>query len=333
MKKSHNIWLRAWYGDSRWIYCLLPLSWLFAIISSARKFVLTRFFQKKISVPVIIVGNISVGGTGKTPLLIAMAKYLQSQGHKPGVVSRGYGGKVEQYPYLLNEKTKASESGDEPLLIYRAAQCPVCVAPDRVAAALALVQEGCTHILSDDGLQHYQLGRAMEIAVVDGKRLFGNQQLLPVGPLREPCSRLKSVDLVVVNNLINHESLSEFHPVHAMKIQPKAWMHIASRKLMPLNDVFFKTPIHAVAGIGNPERFFKTLDDLSLNYYAHHFPDHYQFSEIDFENYHHDTVVMTEKDAVKCGEFPKSEWYSLVVDAHLSGHFWSDFQHKLDSKN
>jgi tetraacyldisaccharide 4'-kinase len=193
------------------------------------------------------------------------------------------------------------------------------------------VQEGCTHILSDDGLQHYQLGRAIEIAVVDGQRLFGNQQLLPVGPLRESCSRLKSVDLIVVNNLVKKEFFSGFHHVHAMKIQPVAWTQIASRKEIPLNEACFKAPIHAVAGIGNPERFFRTLDDLSLNYYAHHFPDHYKFSEMDFEIYHQDTVVMTEKDAVKCCEFAKAEWYSLSVNAHLSDHFWLDFQRKLNS--
>jgi tetraacyldisaccharide 4'-kinase len=304
---------------------------MFSIISSARKLVLIRFFQKQIPVPVIIVGNISVGGTGKTPLLIELVKYLQALGHRPGVVSRGYGGKAPQYPYLLNDQTRASESGDEPLLIYRATQCPVCVAPDRVAAAAMLVEEGCTHVLSDDGLQHYQLGRAMEIAVVDGQRLFGNERLLPVGPLRESRSRLKSVDLIVINNPSKKGSLSGFHHVHPMKIQPLDWMHILSRKEMPLKDTFFKAPVHAVAGIGNPERFFKTLDDLSLNYYAHHFPDHYKFSAKDFDIYHQDTVIMTEKDAVKCSEFAKTEWYSLLVKAQLTDHFWSDFQHKLDS--
>ena len=331
MKKSHDLWLRAWYGKSRWVYWLLPLSWLFGAISTARKFFLTRFFQKKLSVPVIIVGNISVGGTGKTPLLIELVKYLQAKGHKPGVVSRGYGGKAHDYPYLLNAETCASESGDEPLLVYKATQCPVCVAPDRVAAATKLVSEGCTHILSDDGLQHYRLGRAMEIAVVDGQRLFGNQQLLPVGPLREPRSRLKSVDLIVINNPIKKGCLSGFHHIHTMKIQPLAWVKILSRQELPLTDVVLKSPIHAVAGIGNPERFFKTLDGLSLNYYAHHFPDHYNFSAKDFETYHQDTVVMTEKDAVKCSEFAKAEWYSLVVRAQLNEHFWSEFQHKLNT--
>ena len=331
LKKSHNIWLRAWYGKSSWIYALLPLSWLFGLISSARKFIVVRFFQKQMSVPVIIVGNISVGGTGKTPLLIELVKYLQAHGHKPGVVSRGYGGKAAQYPYLLNDQTRASESGDEPLLIYRATKCAVCVAPDRVAAAAVLVKEGCTHILSDDGLQHYQLGRAMEIAVVDGQRLFGNQHLLPVGPLREPCARLKSVDLIVINNPLSKELLSGFHHVHPMKIQPLIWMQISSRKEVALHDAFFKAPIHAVAGIGNPERFFHTLDSLSINYHAHHFPDHYKFSSEDFESYQQATVVMTEKDAVKCSEFAKAEWYSLIVGACLNEHFWSDFQYKLDS--
>ncbi|RYZ80950.1 MAG: tetraacyldisaccharide 4'-kinase, partial [Moraxellaceae bacterium] len=183
VKKSHNLWLRAWYGKSSWIYALLPLSWLFTIISAARKFLLVRFLQKKLSVPVIVVGNISVGGTGKTPLILELVKYLQTQGHKPGVVSRGYGGVAPHYPYLLNAQSHAGEAGDEPLLIYRATQCLVCIAPDRVAAAQRLVAEGCTIILSDDGLQHYRLGRALEIAVVDGQRLFGNRQRLPVGPL------------------------------------------------------------------------------------------------------------------------------------------------------
>lgn len=331
MKKSHNFWLRTWYGKSRWIYGLLPLSWLFGAVSCARKFLFVHFLQKKMSVPVIIVGNISIGGTGKTPLIIELVKYLQQQGHKPGVVSRGYGGVAPHYPYLLNTQSLASVSGDEPLLVYKSTQCAVCVAPDRVAAAMQLIAEGCTHILSDDGLQHYRLGRALEIAVVDGQRLFGNQKLLPVGPLRESVSRLRSVDLIVINNPSTKKPLSGFHHMYAMKIQPLAWRKMASQQEIPLKNIEFKMPIHAVAGIGSPERFFKTLDGLSLNYYAHHFADHYSFSLNDFEGYHEDTVVMTEKDAVKCEGFAKQEWYALVVGAHLNEHFWQAFQHKLDS--
>ncbi len=331
MKKSHNLWLRAWYGKSSWVYVLLPLSCLFGVVSTVRKFFLVRFLQKKISVPVIIVGNISVGGTGKTPLIIELVKYLQKQGHKPGVVSRGYGGKASHYPYLLHDKSQAHEAGDEPLLIYRTTQCSVCVAPDRVAAAQKLVEAGCTLILSDDGLQHYALGRSMEIAVVDGQRLFGNQQLLPVGPLRESVERLKSVDFVVINNPTNKESLSGYHHLHCMKIQPLAWRNLVSWQEYPLAELDLKLPVHALAGIGNPERFFKTLDGLSLNYYAHCYPDHHKFSIEDFAEYRDDTIVMTEKDAVKCQVFAKSEWYSLVVVAYLNEHFWKAFQHKLNS--
>lgn len=331
MKKSHNIWLKAWYGKSRWIYCLLPLSWLFSLLSCTRKWLIVNFLQKKLPVPVIIVGNISVGGTGKTPLIIELVKYLQQQGHKPGVVSRGYGGTAPHYPYLLDANSQANTSGDEPLLIYKATQCAVCVAPDRVAAALELVAQGCTHILSDDGLQHYRLGRALEIAVVDGQRLFGNQKLLPVGPLREPVSRLKTVDFIVLNSRSKKAILSGFHNIYEMKIQPLAWRKLATMQELPLAELNFKEPIHALAGIGNPERFFKTLDSLELTYYAHCYSDHHQFSIKDFEIYRSDTVVMTEKDAIKCHAFAKPEWYALIVGAQLSVDFWKAFQHKLDS--
>ena len=189
MKKSHSLWLNAWYGKSRWVYWLLPLSWLFSLLSGARKFLIVIFLQKKLPVPVIIVGNISVGGTGKTPLIIELVKYLQQQGHKPGVVSRGYGG-VAQYPYLLDQNSHASASGDEPLLIYKATQCAVCVAPDRVAAALTLIAKGCTHILSDDGLQHYRLGRSLEIAVVDGGLVSTGILKVSVRPTSIPFGRV-----------------------------------------------------------------------------------------------------------------------------------------------
>ncbi len=331
MKKSHNLWLKAWYGKSSWVYLLLPVSWLFGLISSLRRFVLVNFLQKKIAVPVIIVGNISVGGTGKTPLIIELVKYLQAQGHKPGVVSRGYGGHATQYPRVLDEQSQAFEVGDEPLLIQRTTQCAVCVAPDRVAAAQELVKLGCTIILSDDGLQHYRLARSLEIAVVDGQRLFGNQHLLPVGPLREPVSRLKSVDLIVVNNPLKKQLLSGYHHIHTMKIQPSEWRNLVTGLTSDLSSAILPPPVHAIAGIGNPERFFKTLDSLSLTYYAHAFPDHHKFCAEDFSGYRNDTLLMTEKDAVKCSAFAKPEWFSLVVSAQLNAQFWQAFQHKLNS--
>jgi len=329
VKKSHYFWSRVWYGKSVWAHVLLPLSAIFWLLSSLRKFFLVNFKQQKLSVPVIVVGNISVGGTGKTPLIIALVKYLQAQGHTPGVVSRGYGGAAAEYPYLLNAASTVAETGDEPLLIYQSTQCLVCVAPDRVAAAQHLIDLGCTHILSDDGLQHYRLGRALEIAVVDGQRLFGNRYLLPAGPLRERITRLQQVDYVLVNDATADIGNTPFKHSFAMNIEPLEWRQIVSGKTIPLRDIHLATPIHAVAGIGNPERFFKTLDALPLTYYAHSFPDHHKFSVADFNDYVSGSVVMTEKDAVKCQLFAKADYYSLVVGARLPNLFWQSFEQKL----
>lgn len=331
MKKSHQFWTKVWYGRSLWAYCLLPAAWLLGIVALIRKWLLITIAQQRISAPVIVVGNISVGGTGKTPLIIALVKYLQHQGYKPGVVSRGYGGKAAAYPFLLDSTSTAAQSGDEPLLIYQSSQCAVCVAPDRVAAARRLVAEGCDIILSDDGLQHYRLGRSMEIAVVDGQRLFGNGFLLPAGPLREPIVRLKQVDMVVVNNPDKGDANLSLKEQFTLLIKPQRWHQLASGIAITLEDMEFKTGIHAVAGIGNPERFFKTLDSLGLYYYAHSFDDHHNFQASDFASFQDDAVVMTEKDAVKCAAFAKPTWYSLEVGAQLNSHFWQVFQRKLDA--
>ncbi len=330
VKESHNFWLNAWYGKSKWVYVLLPLNWLFCCLSWLRKYYLIRFAQESITVPVIVVGNISVGGTGKTPLIIALVEYLQRHGHTPGVVSRGYGGTAPHYPYLLNDSTQPKESGDEPLLIFNATKCSVCVAPDRVAAAKLLVEQGCSIILSDDGLQHYRLGRDLEIAVVDGLRFFGNKYRLPVGPLREPISRLKSVDFVVVNNLQESQSSGYGFLSFGMQLKAMAWRQLQTQHLIPLNELKYEGNLHAVAGIGNPQRFFNTLDGLSLKYQPHVFADHHKFSAADFQFVNDDQVVMTEKDAVKCQTFAKPQWYSLIVNAQLDAQFWQLFQQKLN---
>jgi tetraacyldisaccharide 4'-kinase len=222
--------------------------------------------------------------------------------------------------------------GDEPLLIFTATKAPVCVAPDRVAAAKKLIELGCTHILSDDGLQHYQLGRSLEIAVVDGERLFGNGYRLPSGPLREPLSRLNTVDMIVVNSgVATTPSLAKFKNTYSMQIQPLGWHHLVSNKLMQLQDVAFQSPIFAVAGIGNPERYFKTLSALSLTFKPMSFADHHAYQLEDFSICAESDVVMTEKDAVKCAAFARQNWYALSVGAQLDSHFWQDFQTKLDS--
>jgi tetraacyldisaccharide 4'-kinase len=341
VNKSHNFWLNAWYGKSQWVYGLLPLSWLFCGVSWLRKYYLINFLQQSISVPVIIVGNISVGGTGKTPLIISLVKYLQQRGHTPGVVSRGYGGVAPHYPYLINDLTQAQQSGDEPLLIFNATKCLVCVAPDRTAAAQLLVNQGCSIILSDDGLQHYRLARDLEIAVVDGVRLFGNEHCLPAGPLREPSARLKTVDLVVVNNpqpaqsfagVMNGFPIHSF-PIHSfpMQIIPAAWRKIHNQKIISLQEFKVEQNLHAVAGIGNPQRFFDTLNSLSIPCQIHTFADHHKFTQMDFQCLQNEPVVMTEKDAVKCQHFAKENWYSLIVNAELNADFWQVFQQKLDS--
>jgi tetraacyldisaccharide 4'-kinase len=330
MKKSHLFWTNVWYGKSLWAYCLLPLAWLLGGIAILRKQLLVRFAQHYPSVPLIVVGNISVGGTGKTPLIIALVKYLQQQGYRPGVVSRGYGGKAANYPFLVGPEASAAECGDEPLLIHRSAGCQVCVAPDRVAAADRLVAVGCNILLSDDGLQHYRLGRSMEIAVIDGQRLFGNGFLLPAGPLREPVARLKKVDMVVVNNPGSQNPPLGVKESFSLQVKPTCWYQIGVNQPIALADVDLMTPIHAVAGIGNPERFFTTLESLGLSFYAHSFDDHHDFQPDDFAGFKDGTVVMTEKDAVKCAVFAKSNWYSLQVGAHLNPRFWQAFQRKLD---
>lgn len=297
MTTSHNVWINAWYGKSKWIYLLLPLSWLFRCVSAIRKYFLIHFSQQRFDVPVIVVGNISVGGTGKTPLIIALVDYLQKQGHKPGVVSRGYGGKATNYPYLLNEASQPHESGDEPLLIFNATKCAVCVSPDRVAAVNELIKLGCTIVLSDDGLQHYRLGRSMEIAVVDGDRLFGNEHILPVGPLREPVSRLESVDIVIVNGLVDDNINHALNYKFPMQIKPLFWKKVDSSEVISLENFSSTNKLTAVAGIGNPERFYKTLSDMNLRFSKHSFDDHHKFSAEDFEVFGDANVVMTEKDA------------------------------------
>lgn len=331
MNKSQNLLQKAWYKKSAWIYLLMPLSWLFKILSVIRKFILVNYIQKKLSVPVIVVGNISVGGTGKTPLIIELVKYLKAQGYKPGVVSRGYGANAPTIPYLLNEASTAFEAGDEPLLIFRSTQCSVCIAPNRYAAAVKLVDLGCNIILSDDGMQHYALARDIEIAVVDGARLFGNEYLLPSGPLREPVSRLDSVDFVVVNGETNSESFARLDTRYSMSVAPLAWKELASSKEYSLQEIDFLGPIYAVAGIGNPSRFFQSLHALNIHFEPCPFPDHHNFTKENFVDFGNHVVLMTEKDAVKCESFVQPNWYSLIVGAKLHDEFWANFQRKIST--
>ena len=261
-----------------------------------------------VDLPVIVVGNITVGGTGKTPLVIWLAGWLKSQGHRPGIVLRGYGGNSKTWPRQVWAETLAEEVGDEAVLLARRTTCPVVVAPDRVAAAQALVNHtDCTIIITDDGLQHYRLRRDYEISVVDGQRGYGNGFCLPAGPLREPVNRVKMVNLVVTNSKPKEGVLT-------MEVKPTVFQNLRSHQKTPLSE-FKNRAVHAVAGIGNPARFFDTLGDIGAEATHHPFPDHYRFDEHDLDFGDNRDIVMTEKDAVKCARFAGTNCWVLEVDA------------------
>ncbi|MEH6607669.1 MAG: tetraacyldisaccharide 4'-kinase [Pseudomonadales bacterium] len=311
----------AWYSDKSWPRILKPLSWVFARASGYRKKTLLDTDRWRSPVPVLVVGNISVGGTGKTPVIVALVNFLIQQGLKPGVVSRGYGGKAAEYPLSLTENTRAAEAGDEPVLIFRRCACPVVVGPDRVACAQQLLTENAVDvILSDDGLQHYALDRDLEIAVIDGKRGLGNGLLLPAGPLREGPERLQEVNWVLVNG--GNWGRSGIDTVDFF-VRPDRFINMDSGEALAAAQ-WLNSPCHAVAGIGHPERFFDTLEHLGIEFQSHCFPDHHNFTASDIDFAEKVAVVMTEKDAVKCFSFAdKRHWY-LSVSVDLDPQFLDD---------
>lgn len=309
-------WLaNSWYQTHPVRWLLWPLSVVYRIVIYLRKLLyrLTVFKQHNLPVPVIIVGNITVGGTGKTPVVIWLAKQLQQAGFRPGIISRGYGGKAEHYPQLVTPKSDPAIVGDEPVIISRQTTCPMVVAPDRIAAGQMLLQQyDCTIIIADDGLQHYALGRDIEIVVVDGQRLFGNQYCLPAGPLREPLSRLQQVDFIVHNG---GDPSAEFN----ISLSQGQVINLADPTVKKELTDFTNETIHAVAGIGYPKRFFDQLITQGLIIVPHSFADHYLF-QLDDLNFNDDNaILMTEKDAVKCLQFAtKNMWY-IPIEATISG--------------
>lgn len=319
-----------WYGKAGWLIVLWPLSVLFRGVAGFRRCIQTRR-QASLPVPIIVVGNISVGGTGKTPLIIALVRELQVAGYRPGVISRGYGAsRATETVTLVTPESDSGEVGDEPLLIARAVRCPLAVSRNRLAAALTLVQSGeCDLILSDDGLQHYRLPREIEIVVVDGSRGFGNGHCLPSGPLREPKARLKTVDWVVRNGNHSCVELAPWAPV-PMHLNPANWVNVHTGEARPLEQMdWLKEPAYAVAGIGNPQRFFNTLSDLGLTFFRKPFPDHHSYTAADFAGFAEETVLMTAKDAVKCRLFAQPNWWYLEVAAELPEAFRSAFLERV----
>ena len=310
-----------WYSQNLVAWALLPLSWLFRLVALIRRNRAGILASTRLPVPVIVVGNISVGGTGKTPLLIALCELLKAAGYRPGVVSRGYGVDLKGEA-LITAHSRASQVGDEPLLIAQRTGSPVAVGSRRPAAAkLLLKNHDCNIILSDDGLQHYAMQRDMEIAVVDAIRLHGNGFCLPAGPLREPVERLDGIDLVVYNG--------ETDAVHRFDLQLQTAVNIATGTTADLKS-FSGHKVHAVAGIGHPERFFDQLRNEGLEIITHEFPDHYMYTLNDLTYDDALPVLMTEKDAVKCTHFKLSTLWSVPVVADLSPRLIEDFTSVVD---
>lgn len=288
---------------------LLPLSGLFYLLSKVRA---ARLLKNQIllPVPVIVVGNISVGGSGKSPVVIALAKALAEQGLKPGVISRAYGIDASS-PKIVTPDSKACESGDEPLMIAREARCPVAVCVDRVAAAQCLLaNHDCDVVISDDGLQHYRLGRTVELCVVSQTSL-GNRRCLPAGPLREPISRLQQVDFC-----LSTES-DEFCSI-VYSLEATQWRQVSGSKTASLGDRPWPNgSVHVVTSIAHSQRFFDAIAALGIDAKYHAFADHHPFSSEDFAEFGDEPVIMTMKDAVKCTSFAREHWWALDVSAKL----------------
>lgn len=328
MRIIEKVWFKG--HPIKWLLVplLLPLTGLFYFLSLLRRFCYKYkiFRSYQVGKPVIVVGNIGIGGNGKTPVVVFLVEQYKKIGLTPGVISRGYGGQAPFYPYLLSDESTAAEAGDEPILIYQRCGVPVVVGADRVANARLLIEQGCDIIIADDGLQHYRLARTVELVVIDGKRLFGNGLLLPAGPLREGLWRLKSVDATIVNgedksmnipNIINH---SYHHNLYRMTLSASEVCHLITGEKIKLDEFIKQYPmVNAMAGIGSPERFFETLthQGFALNV-KQGFVDHHDFNQDDFTAFNDKLpLLMTEKDAVKCHSFAKSHWWYLPVNAQF----------------
>jgi tetraacyldisaccharide 4'-kinase len=321
---------KQWQQLGPWHIVLIPLSWLFVLLSGLRRFSYQIGLLKsfRLSVPVIVVGNITVGGSGKTPLVIWLAKHLQQYGYLPAIISRGYRGSARSISPVFADSDPVTV-GDEPVLIARQGNWPVWIGRDRAESGKKLLQAHpeCNVIISDDGLQHYRLQRDIEIAVVDATCGFGNSWRLPAGPLRESQKRLKSVDAVVWNGTATQRQ--SFH----MHLAGNIFRSVADATEVASAQDFKKQKIAAIAGIGNPERFFLQLNELGLVFKRISFPDHHAFQAHDLQSIEADVILMTEKDAVKCAAFAERNWWYLPVSAEVDEGLATFIMNKLRNLN
>jgi tetraacyldisaccharide 4'-kinase len=308
-------WLnRVWYERASPPWWLLPLSLSYGAVAGARRYLYAHRLRRstRIAAPVVVVGNLSVGGTGKTPLVCWLVARLKELGFTPGVVTRGYGGSAESVR-LVDATADPNVVGDEPLLLVRRTGAPVAIGRDRPAASQLLVNAGCDVVVSDDGLQHYALARDCEIVVVDGDRRFGNGWLLPAGPLRESRSRLGRVDAVVVNG-----GRALLEGALSMRLEAQDALKVSGGAAKALRE-FAGLSVHAVAGIGNPERFFNMLRAYGIEVVGHPLPDHARLQAADISFPDGRPVLMTEKDAVKCAAFTGPQHWYVPVTAKFEG--------------
>ena len=307
---------RIWSGESPLWLLLLPLSWLYGLVSGVISLLYRLGIKRawRAPVPVVVVGNLTAGGNGKTPVVIWLVEQLKARGIRVGVVSRGYGGKAAKYPLLLTSDTLTSEAGDEPVLIYQRTGAPVAVSPVRSEAVQALLTEHDVQIIiTDDGLQHYALARDKEIVVIDGVRRFGNGWWLPAGPMRERASRLKSVDAVIVNGGVAKQGEIPMH------LHPGLAVNLLTGERKAVAQL---PALVAMAGIGHPPRFFATLEQCGARIEKRvPLADHQALvpEQVAAFAVPGQTLIMTEKDAVKCRAFAKENWWYLPVDAELGG--------------
>jgi tetraacyldisaccharide 4'-kinase len=323
---------RCWYGGSPVSILLLPLSWLFLAATRLRRWFYRRRWLKvtRMPVPVIVVGNITVGGSGKTPLVIWLVDVLREAGYHPAVVSRGYGGEGKG-AMPVRPDSNPGTVGDEPVLIARRCGCPVWVGRRRAEAAQALLayHPEVDVIVSDDGLQHYALARDLELVVIEGERGLGNGRLLPAGPLREPVNRLGEVDALVMNGE-GCQAVPIVAPVFEMRLEGRTFWNLRDSRRERDADCFAATPVQAIAGIGNPARFFAQLRRLGLQVAVHPYPDHHRFEPADIPE---GLVIMTEKDAVKCTTWASEDCWALRIDAHLGERLQSLIIERLKARH
>ena len=310
----------AWYQKAWWPWLFLPLTLLFGFVLFVRS--LLRAPSPPSSVPVIVVGNITAGGTGKSPLVTYLVRYFEAKGLRVGVVSRGYGVAI---PYsevrIVRLDSKASDVGDEPLMLKQLLDCDIALSPDRRKAVEYLASAGVELVIADDGLQHQKMYRDIELCVIDGKRGIGNGQLLPVGPLREPASRLTTVDAIVCNGALEAEAklLAEVPDSvfrTRMDLVPKEFVRLDGSESLDVGtfvEKYSAESFAAIAAIGNPQRFFDTLRSLGLSCDGYPYPDHYAYRQLDLDE-KAAAILMTEKDAAKCKDLHcENAWFLRVA--------------------